>query len=97
MKIPTVKFQKSFVFWLSILSLHAALAQTVFVGFKSTGWKYRTSATFGNGTWKTNAYNDAAWASGQATLGYDDGAPSHTRYCTNAVGFSQFKYYVYHQ
>lgn len=52
------------------------------VTFKSTGWKYRTSTQepviFGNGTWKTNAYNDAAWESGTATLGYDDGTPSHT-------------------
>ncbi|WP_162793978.1 purple acid phosphatase family protein [Runella rosea] len=72
-----------FLFLITIISIDT-LAQTTFVPFKSTGWKYRTSnqepATFGSGTWKTNAYSDAAWASGQATLGYEDGGggtPTH--------------------
>ncbi|MFN8346255.1 MAG: metallophosphoesterase family protein [Spirosomataceae bacterium] len=59
-----------------------AQAQTTFVGFKSSGWKYREAfqdaAAIGNGTWKTTNYNDAAWTSGQATLGYDDGTPTHS-------------------
>jgi hypothetical protein len=83
MKLTDYLFRKRFVLLLLfVLGSQVAFTQTTFVGFKSTGWKYRTAnqepATFGNGTWKTNAYSDAAWASGQATLGYDDGAPNHT-------------------
>ncbi|MEZ4903048.1 MAG: hypothetical protein R2822_15455 [Spirosomataceae bacterium] len=66
---------------LLVLLNNATYAQTTFVGFKSSGWKYREAfqdaAAIGNGSWKTNAYNDAAWASGQATLAYDDGSPTH--------------------
>ncbi len=52
------------------------------VAFKSSGWKYRNSyqdvVAIGNGSWKNTTYNDAAWSSGTGTLGYDDGAPTHT-------------------
>jgi len=51
------------------------------ITFKSTGWKYREAfqdaASIGNGSWKDTTYNDATWLTGQATLGYDDGTPTH--------------------
>ena len=66
---------------LLVLFENTSIAQTTFVGFKASGWKYREAfqdaVAVGNGSWKTNAYNDAAWSSGQATLGYDDGTPTH--------------------
>lgn len=59
-----------------------ASVQTTFVAFKSSGWKYRNSyqdaTAIGNGSWKTTAYNDAAWSSGQAPLDDDNSAPNHT-------------------
>jgi acid phosphatase type 7 len=82
MKTFPILFKASLLFLLMFSAGGNTFAQTTFVAFKSMDWKYRTAnqepATFGNGTWKTNAYIDAAWESGTATLGYDDGTPSHT-------------------
>lgn len=66
--------------YLAIITLLAVadtcIAQTTIVAFKSSGWKYREAhqdpTAIGNGSWKTNAYNDAAWSSGQAPLAYED-------------------------
>jgi hypothetical protein len=81
MKTFPILFKASLVFFVMFSFVGSTLAQTTFVAFKSPGWKFRTAnqepATFGNGTWKTDAYSDAAWESGNATLGYDDGTPSH--------------------
>ena len=77
MKTSTfLRFKDLFCLLCLVLGAHNTWAQTTFIGFKSTGWKYREAhqdaAAIGNGSWKTNAYNDAAWASGQAPLGYED-------------------------
>lgn len=66
-----------------ILCFYQTSIGQTFVDFKSSGWKYREAyqdvTAIGNGTWKTNAYNDATWASGQAPLGYENTLPAtHT-------------------
>ncbi|WP_428654964.1 purple acid phosphatase family protein [Runella sp.] len=79
---PLSDFKKICLFLFAAFFTNTLFAQTTFIGFKSSGWKYREAyqepGTFGTGTWKTNAYSDAAWASGQATLGYDDITTTHT-------------------
>jgi hypothetical protein len=81
MKISTLKMAGLSITLLLTFADNTVLSQTTFVGFKSSGWKYRQAfqdaTVIGNGTWKTIAYNDAGWASGQATLGYDDSTPTH--------------------
>jgi len=70
------KIAKLFAALLWLCTACSVLAQTTFIDFKSTGWKhleaYQDPTNVGNGTWKTNAYNDASWTSGQAPLGYED-------------------------
>ncbi len=49
-------------------------------------WKYRASSTAPPANWTANDFNDSAWASGAAQLGYGDGdevtniSPGGTRY-----------------
>jgi len=49
-------------------------------------WKYRASSTAPPANWTANDFNDAAWSSGAAQLGYGDGdeatniSPGGTRY-----------------
>ena len=76
MKTSPILFKAFLVFFVIFSIIGSTLAQTTFVAFKSTGWKYREAfqdaVNIGNGNWKTDAYNDAAWSSGQAPLGYED-------------------------
>ncbi|NBB20078.1 hypothetical protein GVN20_12000 [Runella sp. CRIBMP] len=76
MKTSPILFKAFLVFCVIFSIIGSTLAQTTFVAFKSTGWKYREAfqdaVNIGNGNWKTDAYNDAAWSSGQAPLGYED-------------------------
>lgn len=43
----------------------------VFIGLNSV-WKYLDNGTDQGVAWRTNTFNDASWASGQAQLGYGD-------------------------
>jgi hypothetical protein len=49
----------------------AAKADTTLVPLGAT-WKYRDDGTNQGTTWKSPAFNDSAWASGPAELGYGD-------------------------
>ena len=47
-------------------------AQTTLITYGSS-WKYLDNGTNQGTTWRTTSFNDAAWASGNAQLGYGDG------------------------
>ena len=47
-------------------------ADLILVGAGSA-WKYNDSGTNLGTAWRATAYNDAAWATGSAQLGYGDG------------------------
>ncbi|RDB04244.1 purple acid phosphatase family protein [Runella aurantiaca] len=76
MKTFSIFLGKFFSLFLITIITRDTLAQTTFVAFKSEDWKYREAfqdpVNIGNGNWKTDGYNDAAWSSGQAPLGYED-------------------------
>lgn len=44
-----------------------------FIPWSATGWKYLSNGSNQGSAWRAPAYNDAAWATGTAELGYGDG------------------------
>ena len=48
------------------------IAQTTIIPYGSS-WKYKDNGSNQGTTWRTTSFNDAAWASGNAQLGYGDG------------------------
>ena len=48
-------------------------AQTVSLIAKSSSWKYLDNGTNQGTSWRSVSFSDAAWASGNAELGYGDG------------------------
>ncbi len=77
--LPNLRFQSTTMLLsrsvLFLLLLHAdpILAQdVVLVPFGST-WKYRDNGSNQGTAWRANAFNDAAWSTGTAELGYGDG------------------------
>ena len=45
----------------------------VMIPFSATGWKYLANGTNQGTAWRAAGFNDAAWPSGTAELGYGDG------------------------
>ncbi len=64
---------KNCLFGALFISIAApSLADTTFVKFGSS-WKYLDNGSDQGTAWRAPAFNDAAWASGPAQLGYGDG------------------------
>ncbi len=59
------------LFFCSFFTMNS-IAQTTIIPYGSS-WKYLDNGTNQGTTWRTTAFNDAAWASGNAQLGYGDG------------------------
>ena len=55
-----------------LTSVHVRSAEQILVAAASA-WKYNDSGTNLGTAWRAAAYNDAAWATGSAQLGYGDG------------------------
>jgi hypothetical protein len=49
------------------------IGQTVTIIPQSSSWKYLDNGTNQGISWRTNAFNDATWANGNAEMGYGDG------------------------
>lgn len=64
--------KKSFLLLAFLSACFIIHSQTTLVSYGST-WKYRDNGANLGTTWRTTTYNDAAWASGPAQLGYGDG------------------------
>lgn len=68
----------------------AATTTDVLVPVSATGWKYLSDGTDQGAAWRTPGFNDSAWTTGTAELGYGDGdeatvvpsQPSGSRYAT---------------
>lgn len=73
--------------FLAVFSLHS-FSQTTIISY-GTSWKYLDNNTR-PANWQTSAFNDAAWATGNAELGYGDapvttvsfGADANNKYIT---------------
>jgi hypothetical protein len=56
----------------TLLIIAQASSQTTLISYGSS-WKYLDNGTNQGTAWRATAFNDAAWASGNAQLGYGDG------------------------
>ncbi|HMU11596.1 MAG TPA: Ig-like domain-containing protein [Ferruginibacter sp.] len=61
-----------FLLCLAVQVVSAASSQTSIIPYGSS-WKYLDNGTNQGTAWRASAFNDAAWASGNAQLGYGDG------------------------
>jgi acid phosphatase type 7 len=61
-----------FLLLLSFLITGIGKSQTSIISYGSS-WKYLDNGTNQGTAWRATAFNDAAWASGNAQLGYGDG------------------------
>src|SRR6476660_10183891 len=56
-----------------LLLFTTVFAQTVSVIPQNASWKYLDNGSNQGTAWRTSTFNDAAWKSGNAELGYGDG------------------------
>jgi len=63
---------KYFLFLLTVICFNTAYSQTSIIPYGSA-WKYLANGTNQGTTWKSASFNDAAWITGNAQLGYGDG------------------------
>ena len=64
--------RKYLLLLLTAVLCSAAMSQTSIIAYGSS-WKYLSNGTNLGTAWKSVAYSDAAWALGNAQLGYGDG------------------------
>lgn len=71
MKPPTTVFKTAALLCLSFFFAIQLFSQTVIVSYGSI-WKYRDDGSNQGTAWRASGFNDAAWSSGAAELGYGD-------------------------
>src|SRR6185295_4884420 len=75
---------KAITLFVFIVAMIESTAQTILVSYNSS-WKYLDNGTNQGTAWRATAFSDAAWASGNAQLGYGDGDETTVvSYGTNA-------------
>ncbi|HRI22394.1 MAG TPA: hypothetical protein PLA68_15640, partial [Panacibacter sp.] len=65
--------QKLLLFFVMVFVLCTAVAQTTTLIAAGSSWKYLDNGTNQGTAWAGTSFSDAAWASGNAQLGYGDG------------------------
>ncbi|MEP7265653.1 MAG: metallophosphoesterase [Bacteroidota bacterium] len=66
--------KKYFLILISLLFISPSLfSQSVVLIPAGSAWKYYNTSSAPTGSWKTIAYNDASWATGNTEAGYGDG------------------------
>lgn len=73
---PKSNMKTAFLFFAICFAFLKANSQTTIINY-ATSWKYLDNNTRPAG-WETTGYNDAAWATGNAELGYGDGDEATT-------------------
>jgi acid phosphatase type 7 len=72
MKVKSNFYPQLLLLFITVAFSVSSFSQTVIVPF-GAAWRYLDNGTNQGTAWRTTSFNDAAWASGNAELGYGEG------------------------